>query len=244
MFEALRPTMALSRALGGPTLEGLLLARHRIIDSRLEELIETGAVAQVVEIACGMSPRGWRFAERFGERITYVEADLPAMARRKREALRRIGPLGTHHRVVEVDALREEGEGSLADLAEGLESDRGVAIITEGLLTYLDEDAVAGMWRRFASTLHRFPHGAYLADLRLAVSDPTPAERIFNRALSGFVRGEIHPHFTDESAAEAALLTAGFDTATVHRAAEHPATVDLRTDAGAAVIRVVEGSTV
>src|SRR3954451_24138119 len=67
-FDAFRAPIALSRALGGPTLEGLLLARHRIIDAELERLIETGEVGQVVEAACGMSPRGWRFAERYGNR--------------------------------------------------------------------------------------------------------------------------------------------------------------------------------
>lgn len=83
------PTAA-SKAIGGPTLEGLLLARHRIIDSILEDQIDAG-VSQVVEVACGMSPRGWRFSEHYGDRLTYVEADLPAMARRKREALARMG---------------------------------------------------------------------------------------------------------------------------------------------------------
>src|SRR4051794_17218076 len=73
---------AASRVLGGPSLEGLLLARHRIVDALLEELID-GGVSQVIEAACGMSPRGWRFSERYGERLAYVEADLPAMARRK-----------------------------------------------------------------------------------------------------------------------------------------------------------------
>ena len=242
MYEALRPTMAFSRALGGPTLEGLLLARHRIIDSRLDDLIEAGTVSQVVEIACGMSPRGWRFAERYGDRLTYVEADLPAMARRKREALERIGPLGEHHRVAELDALRDLGEGSLAALAETLDPEEGLAIITEGLLTYFDDDAVADMWKRFAATLHRFPAGAYLADLRLAVADPSPSERIFNAALSTFVRGQVHPHFADEAAAEEALVAAGFDAATVHSGASHPAAAEIRDEAGAAVIRVVEGS--
>ncbi|HVD37233.1 MAG TPA: class I SAM-dependent methyltransferase, partial [Solirubrobacterales bacterium] len=68
---ALAVPLAASRSLGGPTLEGLLLARHRIIDSILEEQIE-GGVGQVVEVACGMSPRGWRFSERYGDRLTYI----------------------------------------------------------------------------------------------------------------------------------------------------------------------------
>src|SRR4051812_14355151 len=56
---------AVSRLLGGPSLDGLLLARHRIIDALLDDLIQ-GGVSQVIEVACGMSPRGWRFSERYG----------------------------------------------------------------------------------------------------------------------------------------------------------------------------------
>ena len=108
LHGALALPNAASKALGGPTLEGLLAARHLIIDSILDDLIE-GGVSQVVEAACGMSPRGWRFSERYGERLTYVEADLPAMAQRKREALTRMGSLGEHHRVVELDVLRDGG---------------------------------------------------------------------------------------------------------------------------------------
>ena len=80
-------------------------------------------MTQVVEVACGLSPRGWRFAQRYGERITYVEADLPGMAARKRAALDRIGCLSDHHRVVAVDALRDDGPDSLATLAETLRGD-------------------------------------------------------------------------------------------------------------------------
>src|SRR4051812_37384532 len=149
-FDVLAPTMTVSRLLGGPTLEGVLLARHRIIDDLLARAIDEGRVSQVVEVACGMSPRGWRFAQRYGERIVYVEADLPDMAERKREALERMDSLSAGHRVVEIDALRDDGPRSLAELAGTLQPERGLAIVTEGLLTYFADDDVLGMWRRFA----------------------------------------------------------------------------------------------
>lgn len=243
MFDALRPTMALSRALGGPTLEGLLLARHRIIDHQLEQAIEAGQVSQVVEAACGMSPRGWHFADRYGERLTYVEADLPAMAERKRAALARMGTLSDHHRVAELDVLRDGGAGSLDSLVGRLDPERGLAIITEGLLTYFDDDDVAATWRRFAAALGMFPKGLYLADLRLAGLHKDPAEQVFNAALSGFVRGRVHPHFADEAEAAAVLRAAGFDEARLHRGDAHPTAADVRGDPGAALIRVIEGWT-
>jgi O-methyltransferase involved in polyketide biosynthesis len=224
LFEALQPTMAVSRVLGGPTLERPLLSRHRLIDERLAHAVDDGSVAQVVEVACGMSPRGWRFAERYGDRLTYVEADLPDMAERKRRALARIGSLGERHRVVEIDVLRDDG---LAEVTAGLDRDAGTAIVTEGLLTYLDTDQVRALWCRFASALAGFPAGLYLSDLRLAGESVGALERGFSVALSAFVRGRVHAHFADEAEAEAALIDAGFAAATLHRG-DHIRVVEAR----------------
>jgi O-methyltransferase involved in polyketide biosynthesis len=242
-FAALAPTMAASRAAGGPTLEGLLLARHRIIDAILKTAIDEGRVAQIVEIAAGMSPRGWRFAERHGDDITYVEADLPDMAARKRGALERIGPLSDRHRVVEVDALRDGGERSLAAVAGSLDRDKGLAIVTEGLLTYFPHDDVLGMWRRFARELARFPHGLYLADIRLGTGDANPVERGFQVALSSFVGRRVHRHFGSEAEAASVLHDAGFGGAELHRADRHPAAGDAASDPAAARIHIVEART-
>ena len=216
LFNSMRPTMAVSHALGGVTLEGFLLARHRLIDHLLETAIDDGSVSQVLEIACGMSPRGWRFARRYGERITYVEADLPAMAARKREALGRAGSLGPHHRVEDIDALAETGPLSLAALAARLDSGRGLAIVTEGLVHYLDPADLAGLWRRIAGTLAAFPHGVYLSDLHLEDEAGGRRADAFRLALSVFVRGRVHPHFADVSEARAALAEAGFAASTLH----------------------------
>jgi O-methyltransferase involved in polyketide biosynthesis len=234
--------MALSRALGGPTLEGLLLARHRIIDHELDRLIETGTVTQVVEPACGMSPRGWRFGEHYGERLTYIEADLPAMAERKRGALARMGSLTGHHGVVELDVLRDSGARSLDRLVDTLDHNQGLAIVTEGLLTYFDDEQVAAMWRRFAGALARFRAGSYLADLRLASPTRGLSERAFNVVLSGFVRGKVHAHFSDEAEAATALRAAGFSGARVYSGDAHPAATVDQLDPGAGVIRVIAGT--
>ncbi len=61
LFDALHPVMLVSGAVGGPSLEPYLLARHRAIDALLERAIEDHGVGQVVEVAAGLSPRGWRF---------------------------------------------------------------------------------------------------------------------------------------------------------------------------------------
>jgi O-methyltransferase involved in polyketide biosynthesis len=218
LFESMRPVNALSEALGGVSLETYLLTRHRAIDVLLERAIHEAGVSQVVEVACGLSPRGWRFTRRYGSALTYVEADLPAMAARKRRALERMGSLSERHRVVEVDALRDAGPGSLRALAGELDPHEGLAIITEGLLGYLSGEAVDGLWRRLAGMLGAFARGRYISDLHLGAAQNAQV-RIFRVVLSGFVRGRVYLHFDDAADAEAALRHAGFEAATLHRAA-------------------------
>jgi O-methyltransferase involved in polyketide biosynthesis len=217
MVDALHPLMVVSGALGGPSLERYLLARHRAIDALLTDAVERRGVTQVIEIAAGMSARGWRFANRYGDAITYVEADLPAMAARKRRALARIGSLSDAHRVAEIDARRDDGPDSLAELAASLDPESGLAVITEGLLGYLSTDAVLALWRRIAVALAPFESGRYVSDLHLG-SVQTPVVRVFRRLLAGFVRGQVSLHFDGAAEAEAALREAGFAAASVRRA--------------------------
>lgn len=236
LYESLRPVMTLSGLLGRGTLEGYLLARHRAIDTLLERAIEQRGVTQVIEVACGLSPRGWRFAERHGDRLTYIETDLPEMAARKRRALERIGSLGERHRVVALDALKE---GALNDLAAELDPGHGLAIITEGLLGYLPSDAVGGLWRRFASVLSRFPSGLYISDLHIGGAQ-TREVRAFRLLLSAFVRGRVYLHFQDPEQAIAALTAAGFTRAQVIRAARLGGESD---DPAARLCHIIEAST-
>jgi O-methyltransferase involved in polyketide biosynthesis len=231
--------LAASKTLGGPTLNGPLLARHRIIDSILDDLIR-GGISQVVEVACGMSPRGWRFSERYGDRLTYIEADLPGMAQRKREALAQMDSLTDRHRVVDLDVLRDGGPGSLEALVETLDPAEGLAIVTEGLLVYLDDDTVDTLWARIARALERFSQGACLADLRFAGAGRTLPDRAFGLILGAFVRGKIHAYRGDEASAETALRGAGFKEARLHRGDQHPAAADARNDPGASLISIIE----
>ena len=239
LHRGLALPLAASKTLGGPTLEGLLLARHRIIDSILDDLIRCG-VSQVIEVACGMSPRGWRFTEQFGERLTYVEADLPEMAQRKRDALARMESLTDRHRVADLDVLQEGGPDSLEALVETLDPAEGLVIVTEGLLTYLDDDTVDALWARLATALGRFDKGVYLSDLRFARRDRGLPERTFDVILGAFVRGKVHAYRGDEATAEATLRSAGFEEARLHRGDEHPAAADARTDPGAGVVCIIE----
>jgi O-methyltransferase involved in polyketide biosynthesis len=206
LFESLRPAMSLSGLLGRGTLEAYLMARHHGIDAVLTRAIDSGAVSQVLEVACGLSPRGWRFTTKYGDRLTYVEADLPAMAARKRDALETMGSLSGRHRVADIDVLSESG---VRTVAEGLDRSQGLAIITEGLLSYLPTDAVHEVWRRFSTTLAEFAAGRYITELHLEGNESAQV-RAFRLLLSAFVRGRVHRHFSSEEEAREALLSDGF----------------------------------
>ncbi len=239
MYESLRPTMTVSRALGGPTLEGYLLARHRAIDVLLARAIERDGVTQVIEVAAGLSPRGRRFTQRYGQ-LTYVEADLPGMASRKRQALVRMGSLSDRHRVAEVDALADDGPHSIAALAGQLEPGDGLAIITEGLLGYLSRDEVEGIWRRFAGALDPFATGRYISDMYLAAVANVQV-RAFRKLLSAFVRGRVYLHYDTAEQAVAAVEAAGFARARLYVAGDL-AGPEAR-DPGARLAHILEAST-
>jgi len=240
LFNAARPALALSKQFKGPTLEGLLMARHRVIDDLLEHAIDAGEVSQIIEIAAGLSPRGWRFAQRYGHRIHYVEADLPGMAARKRELLAKAGGGSAHHQVVDIDAFAEAGHQSLSSIADGLDHGAGLAIITEGLINYFPTSAVTGLWTRIADVFAAFPTGLYLSDLHLAGENRGAASSSFVKLLSMFVRGRVHLHFANRAEAEAALLKAGFDTATLHRPSDFADRFTECSDPAARLVRVIE----
>lgn len=232
------PSMRASSLVGGPTLEAALLARHLVIDALLEEAIAAGRVTQVLEVACGMSPRGWRFSERHPQ-LLYLEADLPGMAAIKRAALARIGRSETH-RVADLDALADGGPLALdAVVARELDPGQGLAIITEGLLSYLPRDAVLALWSSFAGQLATRPDGLYLSDLHVDEDVPAPVARAFEAALSVFVRTRVATHFATAEEARATLVAAGFSTARVFRADEHSAAPERP---GAGRVRLVDAS--
>jgi O-methyltransferase involved in polyketide biosynthesis len=228
MYQALRGANVVAQRVNLPTLEGMLLARHHLIDLRLTQAIEAGEITQIVEVAAGLSPRGWRFRNRYGSAITYVEADLPGMLAHKRRILGELGGETQHHRTIEIDGV-----------CDTLDPARGTAIITEGLVNYFDTPTLLGMWRRFAAALQRFPRGLYLSDLILRQGNAGPFVASFQWLLSAFVRGKVHMHFDSVDEAEDELGEAGLAGLLLDPrdfASELPA-LD---EAGAARVRIVE----
>ena len=219
------PDRCRQRGARRPSLECYLLARHRAIDALLERAIEEHGVTQVIEVAAGLSPRGWRFTQRYGDRLTYIEADLPGMAARKRRALEQMGSLDDRHRVVEVDALRDDGPDSIAALAAELDRESGLAIITEGLLGYLRHATRStGSGGASRGRCRASPRGRYISDLHLGVGAERADTRVSRCAVGVRARAGAPALRQRRSRRRTALRDAGFAGAKLYRAADVPGT--------------------
>ncbi len=237
-----RPFRILMKTLGGNTFENLMLARHKGIDGLLSRAIEAGRVGQVIEIAAGLSGRGIRMTQRYPE-LTYVETDLPHMAALKRRLLTEAGLISARHRVTDINALTDGGPQSLAAVAAALNPKVGTAVITEGLMNYLNPDAAQGVWRRIAAALRGFPQGLYLSDVYLMNQNRGVGAMIFGAVLSSFVRGRLHIHFKSPQHGVEIMQAAGFRSAVVHETHALPETREIAKQRGGERVRILEAST-
>lgn len=244
LADAVRLPEAVNGRLGLPTLHGMLLGRHRVIDTILTEAIEDGRVEQVVELACGLSPRGLTFTRRYGDRLTYLEADLPAMAGTKRRLLEQAGPLHPGHRVVEVDAFAEAGPRSLAAVTGDLDPTKGTAVITEGLLNYFPTASVLGLWRRIGATLRHYPTGLYLADIGLRAAAGHALLDGFIVLLEAVVGSRVSFHFADTTEVQERLGVAGFASGELRPIADWPAAAPWASDPANHRFHVLAATTV
>jgi O-methyltransferase involved in polyketide biosynthesis len=116
-YHSMKPWMVLGRkVMGIADLEIVLLQRHYLINRLLENAIEEMGVRQVIELACGLSPRGFRLVERYRlQGLLYIETDLPAMAYHKKKLLTKAVLSREKHKIVPCDVLAESGPNSLRD---------------------------------------------------------------------------------------------------------------------------------
>lgn len=200
-----------ARAGFGLDIEAFLLQRHLQIDAQLTEAIERRGVRQVVEIACGLSPRGRRFCSRYPE-LQYLEADLPAMAARKRLLLHGEGWLDGRHQVRAVDILAERGNQSLAALLASLDRSQPVVVITEGLVNYFPLELIEGFWSRLATGLSDFPEATYLTELYPDLREhPRYRQLRWGVELIGrLTRGSYPLHYRDHAEIVTGFQRCGF----------------------------------
>ena len=135
------------------------------------------------------------------------------------------------------------GPSSLGEVVKSLDREKGLAIVTEGLLNYFPRDQVQTLWSVFAQALHAFPQGIYLSDLHLRAQNLGLSTDLFRKLLARFVRGGVHLHYANEADAERALLEAGFSNAKLHKAEPQANKQGLIDERGAGLVRIIEART-
>lgn len=195
LYNLLEPVMVASRLFKGPTLADFLLARHDLIDAQVDVHILQHANPTIIEIASGMSPRGMRFIRRHGPKITYIEADLPMMAKGKRKRIQQHLQQNPNHFVVPVDAFAPSGERSIPGLFAGLPAGQPVCVVTEGLLNYFSRQQVEQLFAKLAAEFANRPGSVYVSDIHLQMQNKGLVAETFATLLGLFVQGRVHLHY-------------------------------------------------
>ncbi|MFT5063641.1 MAG: O-methyltransferase involved in polyketide biosynthesis [Gammaproteobacteria bacterium] len=226
----------------GLSFDDLMLARHRGIDDALTQAIDTGHVTQVIELAAGLSPRGWRMTKKYGESILYVETDLPHMITRKETLLDRNRLRGPRHSVQAINVLSASGADSLAALFDSLDPTQGVAIISEGLLNYLDDQQLMFALNNIANVLQTHEHNIFLADYYLNDEIKGVITTTFLAMLKTFVRGHVSIHDANVEMATRRLKQCGFTKVTLPTADTLPSNKTLNGSIGARKVHILQAS--
>jgi len=216
-YTLLRPFEFAARRLLGTDIKTTLLQRHYLIDRELGILIAQYPDLQILELACGLSPRGHRFTQQH-PRITYIETDLPGMVARKAPLLADLDSLNERHHVVACNILDRDTPDSLENvIARECSPTRPLVVITEGLVNYFELTTISPVWQRIATLMRAFPLGIYLTDVYPKVEGHRFAGiiRASNRMLRTASRSRFMLHFSSETAMQTHFIQQGFAQTTV-----------------------------
>ena len=142
----------------GGSMRSTLKQRHAMIDQHLDRLITQYPQLQVLEIACGLSPRGWNFRTKHPE-IDYRELDLPDMAKIKTQALKQIDPHAPE--VLTGDIFTQDFER----IFQSFDPERPLVVISEGLINYFDQALLNKLLQGITEYGASFQELHYLTDI-------------------------------------------------------------------------------
>ena len=199
------------RVVGG-SMRTTLKERHQMIDDALIQLINIYPDLQVVEIAAGLSPRGWGFRKKYPN-LHYIEVDLPDMAEVKKSALAQAEQPDA--KVLAVDLFSPQ----LKDLFGTLDAEKPVVIISEGLINYFTKDSLHALWTSFSNYGKAFPHFYYLTDLYPEPTQHKLAKLIWqsSKLLKFMSRSAFGFHFQTPSEVKGFIESTGFSEVKVQQ---------------------------
>lgn len=200
----------------GGSMRSTLKQRHQMLDEQLEALIAEHPDLQVLEIACGLSPRGWWFRQKYPN-ISFRELDLPDMAAVKHAALQQFEPNAP--KVFAVDLFQPE----LAQVFAEFDPKRPLVIVSEGLINYFSLPMLKQLMQSLLQHSQQFQQLHYLTDVYPEPIKNKLATLIWNcsKLLKVLSRSAFSFHFQSPEAAEHFVQQAGFSQATVLQPAQY-----------------------
>ena len=199
------PIETLAERYIGGSMRTTLQARHTLLDEHLTQLIQQYPDLQILEIAAGLSPRGWWFRSHFPN-IDYRELDLPAMAEIKQNALQEINQ--NSPKMLSADLFTEDFKTAF----DVFDSNKPLVIISEGLINYFDKNLLQQLLKSIVNYGQSFKALHYLTDLYPEPVKNKLAKVIWSssKLLKWMSRSAFSFHFVNPTEVQDFFKTAGF----------------------------------
>ena len=210
LAKVLHPLESWAEKHVGGSMRTTLKQRHSIIDDQLTQLIQQHPDLQILEIACGLSPRSWNFRQKFPQ-ITYRELDLPDMAKIKTRALQKLDSEAPE--VLTADIFTHDFE----KIFHTFDSKHPLVIISEGLINYFDKTLLNKLLQGMTEYGQDFTELHYLTDIYPEPVKNKLANFIWSssKLLKVMSRSSFTFHFINPPEVQSFFSHAGFNTVDV-----------------------------
>ncbi len=210
LAKVLHPLESWAEKHVGGSMRTTLKQRHSIIDDQLTQLIQQHPDLQILEIACGLSPRSWNVRQKFPQ-ITYRELDLPDMAKIKTQALQKLDSEAPE--VLTADIFTHDFE----KIFHTFDSKHPLVIISEGLINYFDKTLLNKLLQGMTEYGQDFTELHYLTDIYPEPVKNKLANFIWSssKLLKVMSRSSFTFHFINPPEVQSFFSHAGFNTVDV-----------------------------
>lgn len=186
----------------------MLEPRHRAIDYFM---LTKFSYKQIIEFACGFSPRGMTFADN--PEFNYIESDLPDNLRAKKNIVENVYKSKNlkrpNHKFIEADIFHDNLSEKLSGLINKNEKS---VVITEGLTIYYDMEHLKTIFMNIAKLLKENGGGVYITDI---YHEEDLKRNFFNNKVMSYavklMRTEFKSDIDNSEEGESFLRECGFD---------------------------------
>ncbi|MBU0907681.1 MAG: class I SAM-dependent methyltransferase [Nanoarchaeota archaeon] len=176
------------------------------LSRELDKLMRGYKPEQIVELACGYSPRGLVLTRR-SSKLVYVETDFSSVIERKRAILKKNGiELKKNHHLVAIDSVKDDLSKKLGRF---FDRKKKTLVVAETLTMYLNDEEHEFLVENIKKFLESFKNSAYLSH-----EGKRMLKRFFGKLLL-FYRNVVektksHRHFRDAGKIKSYFLGRGF----------------------------------